>query len=185
LGLVKPIKDLVFQLEFNSLAHLVQKLTSYEQRHLELYQDRFKRQVTLIDAEDAKDSRDDQEVAFVEWTRGANPVSCRWVKQQGPTKGFDFDVSKVEQIFDLLLKEKQLKLLEGCKFPTAQELQGRSYCKWHHSFTHNTNNCKELHRQIQSAIEQGRLILGQYAMKVDTQAFPSVNMVEGCDRSAQ
>jgi hypothetical protein len=42
LGLVKPIKDLVFQLEFNSLAHLVQKLTSYEQRHPELYQDRFK-----------------------------------------------------------------------------------------------------------------------------------------------
>jgi hypothetical protein len=37
---------------------------------------------------------------------GANPVSCKWVKQQGPTKGFDFDVSKVEQIFDLLLKEK-------------------------------------------------------------------------------
>jgi hypothetical protein len=51
------------------------------------------------------------------------------VKQQGPAKGFDFDVSKVEQIFDLLLKEKQLKLLEGCNFPIAQELQGRSYCK--------------------------------------------------------
>jgi hypothetical protein len=50
LGLVKPIKDLVFQLEFNFLAHLVQKLTSYEQRHSKLYQDRFKRQVTLIDA---------------------------------------------------------------------------------------------------------------------------------------
>src|SRR4051812_35722381 len=28
------------------------------------------------------------------------------------------------------------------------------------------------------AIEQGRLILGQFAMKVDTQSFPSVNMVE-------
>jgi hypothetical protein len=36
---------------------------------------------------------------------------------------------------------------------------------------------------IQSAIEQGRLILGQIAMKVDTQPFPSVNMVEGYDRS--
>jgi hypothetical protein len=33
LGLVKPIKDLIFQLEFNSLAHLVQKLTSHEQHH--------------------------------------------------------------------------------------------------------------------------------------------------------
>jgi hypothetical protein len=104
-------------------------------------------------------------------------VSRKWVKQRGLVKGFDFDVSKVEQIFDLLLKEKQLKLPEGCKFPIAQELQGRSFCKWHHSFTHNTNDCKELRRQIQSAIEQGRLILGQYAMKVDTQPFPSVNMV--------
>jgi hypothetical protein len=94
-------------------------------------------------------------------------------------------VSKVEQIFDLLLKEKQLKLPEGCMLPTAQELQGRSFCMWHYSFTHNTSDCKELRRQNQSAIEQGRLILGQNAMKVDTQPFPSVNMVEGYDRSAR
>jgi hypothetical protein len=72
-----------------------------------------------------------------------------------------------------------LKLPEGHKFPTTQELQGRPYCKWHHLFTHTTNDCKELCRQIQSAIEQGRLILGQFAMKVDTRPFPGVNMVEG------
>jgi hypothetical protein len=90
-GLLKPIRDLAFQLEFNSLAHLVQKLTTYEQRHLELYQDKFKRQVTLVDTEDAEDSGDDQEVVVAEWTRGANPVSCKWVKQKGPAKGFDFD----------------------------------------------------------------------------------------------
>jgi hypothetical protein len=149
-----------FQLEFNSLAHLVQKLTSYEKRHSDIYQDKFKRQITLVDTEDAKDSGDEQEVAVAEWTRGANPVSCKWVKQQGHAKGFDFDKSKVEQIFDLLLMEKQLKLPEDHKFPTAQELQGRPYCKWHHLFTHKTNDCKELHRQIKSAIEQGRLILG-------------------------
>jgi hypothetical protein len=163
----------------------VQKSTAYEQCHPELYHDKFKRQVILIDTEDAEDSGDDQEVAVAEWTRGANPVSCKWVKQQGPAKGFGFNVSKVEQIFDLLLKEKQLKLPEGCKPPTAQELLGRSYCKWYHPFTHNTRDCKELRRQIQSAIEQGRLILGQTAMKVDSQPFPSVNMVEGYDRSAR
>jgi hypothetical protein len=65
LGLVKPIKDLVFQLEFNSLAHLVHKLTSYVQHHLELYQDRFKHQVTLTNVEDAKDSRDDCHTRFL------------------------------------------------------------------------------------------------------------------------
>jgi hypothetical protein len=43
----------------------------------------------------------------------------------------------------------------------------------------NTNNGKELRRQIQLAIEQGRLILGQFTMKVDTRPFPGINMVEG------
>ena len=43
LGLAKPIKDMAFQLEFTSLAHLVQKLTAYELYHPELYQDKFKR----------------------------------------------------------------------------------------------------------------------------------------------
>jgi hypothetical protein len=133
----------------------------------------------LVDTKDAEESGEEQEVAIAEWTRGANPVSCKWVKQQGPAKGFDFNESKVEQIFDLLLREKQLRLPEGHKFPTAQELQGRPYCKWHHLFTHTTNDCKELRRQIQSAIEQGQLILGQFAMKVDTWPFPGVNMVEG------
>ena len=45
-------------------------------------------------------------MAVAEWTRGANPVPCKWIKQQGLVKGFDFDVAKAEQIFDLLLKEK-------------------------------------------------------------------------------
>jgi hypothetical protein len=70
LGLVKPIRDLVFQLEFNSLAHLVQKMTVYEQRHPELYQDKFKRQVVMVDAVDSKDSGDDQEIAVIEWAQG-------------------------------------------------------------------------------------------------------------------
>jgi hypothetical protein len=185
LGLLKPIRDLAFQLEFTSLAHLVQKLMTHEQRHPELYQEKFKCQVAVVDAKEAEDSGEEQEVSVAEWTRGANHVPCKWVKQTGPAKGFDFDVGKVEQIFGLLLKEKQLKFPEGYKPPTAQEWKGRSYCKWHDSFTHSTSDCKELRRQIQLAIEHGRLIWGQTAMKVDTQPFPGVNMVESYDRSAR
>ena len=130
LGLAAPIKDLAFQVEYSSLAHMVQKLTLYEQRHPELYQEKFKRPIGLVETEEVGNSVEDQEVAVAEWARGADPVSCKWVKQQGPAKGFDFDVSKAEQIFDLLLKEKQLKLPEGHKIPTAQEMNGRPYCKW-------------------------------------------------------
>ncbi|KAK1607232.1 hypothetical protein QYE76_030905 [Lolium multiflorum] len=42
-GLSAPLKDVTFQAEYNSLAHMVQKLTRYEQRHPELYQDKYKR----------------------------------------------------------------------------------------------------------------------------------------------
>ncbi|KAK1626655.1 hypothetical protein QYE76_000970 [Lolium multiflorum] len=136
------------------------------------------KRVALIETDEDEDSAGDQEVAVAEWTRGAKPVSCKWVKQPGPVRGFDFDLSKTEQIFDLLLKEKQLKLPEGHKIPTPQEMNGKPYCKWHHTFTHTTNDYKVLRGQIQMAIEQGRLLFGQFAMRVDTQPFPEVNMVD-------
>ena len=85
----------------------------------------------MAQANDSDDSSGEQEVAVTEWTRGANPVPCKWVKQKGLVKDFDFDVAKEEQIFDLLLKEKQLKLPENHKLPTTQELRGRPSCKWH------------------------------------------------------
>ncbi|KAK1618038.1 hypothetical protein QYE76_023555 [Lolium multiflorum] len=67
-GLAASFKDLTFQVEYNSLMHLVSRLTLYEQRHPELYQDKFKRAITLVNA-DEDDSAEDQEVAVAEWTR--------------------------------------------------------------------------------------------------------------------
>jgi hypothetical protein len=58
-------------------------MTVYEQRHPELYQDKFKHQVVMVDAEDSEDSEDDLEVAVVEWARGGK--AC--VLQVGETTG--------------------------------------------------------------------------------------------------
>ncbi|KAK1653093.1 hypothetical protein QYE76_070898 [Lolium multiflorum] len=80
LGLAAPLKDMALQADYNSLAHMVQKLTLYEQRHPELYQDKFiKRPITLVETAEVEDP-EDQEVAVAEWARGAVPVSCKWVK---------------------------------------------------------------------------------------------------------
>ncbi|KAK1699361.1 hypothetical protein QYE76_016058 [Lolium multiflorum] len=74
-GLAAPFKDLVFQVEYNSLAQMAQKLTAYEQRHPELYQDKFKRPVALVETDEFGDPAEDQEVAVAEWARGASPVT--------------------------------------------------------------------------------------------------------------
>ena len=75
LGLPEPIKDLAFQLEFTSLAHLVQKLTAYKHYHPELYQDKFKRHVNVAQTDESDDSGEEQEVAVAEWTRGGQTLS--------------------------------------------------------------------------------------------------------------
>jgi hypothetical protein len=122
---------------------MVQKRTICEQRHPELCRDEYKR-VTLIEKGKDKGSARDREFTNAEWARGAKPMSCKWAKQPGPAKEFDFDLSKTEQIFDWLLKEKQLKLPDGHKIPTLQEMTGKPYCKWHDAFTHATNDCEAL-----------------------------------------
>ncbi|XP_077223021.1 uncharacterized protein LOC143856637 [Tasmannia lanceolata] len=61
------------------------------------------------------------------------------VRRNQPEKQYAFDITKADQIFDQLLKDKQLKLSEGHKLPLANELQGKRYCKWHNAWSHNTS----------------------------------------------
>ena len=54
--------------------------------------------------------------------------------------------------------------------PPFEELKRRAYCKWYDSSSHATNDCNVFHRQIQSAINEGRLAL--HEMQVDKASFP-------------
>ena len=51
-----------------------------------------------------------------------------------------------------------------------EELKRRAYCKWHDSSSHATNDCNVFRRQIQSAINEGRLAL--HETQVDEASFP-------------
>src|SRR6185503_5384482 len=55
--------------------------------------------------------------------------------------------------------------------PPLEELKRRAYCKFHNTFSHATNDCNVLRRQIQSAINEGRLVIPQ--MQVDQNPFPA------------
>jgi hypothetical protein len=66
-----------------------------------------------------------------------------------------FNVGKCDRIFDELLKNGNIKI--NHTVPSADELKRRAYCKWHNSFSLATNDCNVFRRQIQSAINEGRL----------------------------
>jgi hypothetical protein len=86
---------------------------------------------------------------------------------------FIFNVAKYDKIFDELLKNDNVKLTHT--IPPLDELKRHVYCKWHNSFSHDTNDCNVFRRHIQSTVNEGRLSFQK--MQVDMQPF-SMNIID-------
>ena len=69
---------------------------------------------------------------------------------------FTFDVSKCDRIFVELLRLGHIKI--NHVIPPLEELKQRAYCKLHNSHSHATNDCNVFRHQVQSAMNEGRLI---------------------------
>jgi hypothetical protein len=90
-----------------------------------------------------------------------------------------FDVTKCDKLFDVLLQNKVICLSEGHTVPPPEQLAKGKYCKWHGTFSHNTNKCNYFHWQVQSVLNDGRMTLGsRHKMKLDVNTFPvNVSMI--------
>jgi hypothetical protein len=92
---------------------------------------------------------------------------------------YDFYAKKADKIFDLLLEKKQLKLPANHVIPSAEELKGKKYCKFHNANNHNTNKCRIFCFHIQKAIEQEKIKFEPVKkLDIDKHPFPGVHMVE-------
>jgi hypothetical protein len=80
-----------------------------------------------------------------------------------------FDVAKCDKIFDELFKSGKIKMSHT--IPPIDRLKRCAYCKFHNYFPHATNDCNTFRRQIQSAINEGRLKF--HEMQVDKNPFPN------------
>ncbi|XP_059663443.1 uncharacterized protein LOC132309107 [Cornus florida] len=89
------------------------------------------------------------------------------------TKGYSFDITKAEQIFDLLMADKQLILTPAHKLPTPNDLLGKEYCKYHNFWRHSTNNCVIFRYIVQKAIKEGKMkfLEKSEAMGIDGNPF--------------
>ena len=102
----------------------------------------------------------------------AKPSTCTSLKPTQKNRQeeikFTFDVSKCDRIFDELLRLGHLKITHV--IPPLEELKQRAYSKFHNSSSHATNDCNVFRRQVQSAINEGRLTFPE--MKIDKAPFP-------------
>ena len=109
-GLLSPIKERFSAQDFESLAHLAQKIAAHEQRFQEAKK-ALKKVYYISSYVSESEDEEDPEVAATEWVRSKKVVSCQWVKNSGKEEIYDFDITKADRIFDLLLREKQIQLL--------------------------------------------------------------------------
>src|SRR5579859_107349 len=117
--------------------------------------------------------------AEIRWPAENKQVTCPSLKPIHKNRGeevkFTFDVSKNNRIFDELLKIGYIKI--NYVLPSADELRKRAYCKYHNSYSHATNDCNVFRRQVQSALNEGRLSLTD--MQLDKNPFLAhINVVE-------
>jgi hypothetical protein len=135
--------------------------------------------VHVVECDQSSSDDESTEIYAAEmvWPKQAKSSACSSLqpvqkKRQHEVK-FTFNVGKYDKIFDELLKNGNIKI--NHTVPSADELKRRAYCKWHNSFSHATNDCNVFHRQIQSAINEGRLKFQE--MQVDTEPF-LMNMID-------
>jgi hypothetical protein len=154
-GLHSYLKEKPDGTQFFSLTQLHQRDLACESRSKELYRHDEHRDNSSLD-----DEPKELYVAELVWPAKAKLSACSSLdsfqnNRQGEVK-FTFNVAKCGKIFDELLKSGNIKLYHT--IPLTDELKRPGYCKWHNSFSHATNNCNAFRRQIQSTINEDRLV---------------------------
>jgi hypothetical protein len=134
----------------------------------------------LEKADQVEEFDDDEEVVAAEMGKEPFTVNQRWIKQ---TKGtYDFDVTKANKLFEFLVKEGRIKLLDGHSMLRPDGVKEMRYCGFHDRNSHSINDCRVFKMRIQKAIQEGHLKFDN-KMKLDGHPFPqnmvgfSVNMV--------
>ncbi|XP_050918925.1 uncharacterized protein LOC127136411 [Lathyrus oleraceus] len=126
---------------------------------------------------------DDTEISLVELTQGP-PYVCKVLASSNgknpvepekndrfPKETYTFDVTKCDEIFDLLVKDGQMIVPLVAKVPPSEQRKKLGFCKYHSFWGHKTSQCFLFRDLVQNTIQEGRLKFGdkpRSQMKIDS-----------------
>jgi hypothetical protein len=149
-GLTPYLRDKLDGQKFSNTNQLLQHVLPYENHAKSsrfrdsANKDKEKHHVNFVDVE--ANDQVGNEICVAEWVEKPRdkPISCSFLKPNGGRREemrYTFDVSKCDCLFDLLLWGGVIRLSEGHVIPSVDILVKKTYCKWHDSYTHTTNEC--------------------------------------------
>jgi len=114
------IRDKYGSQEFESLSHLVQRISDQDIKPFEPKR-AWNKKVSFVDEAASSDSDEEPVIGLAEWVKNKKPMSCPF-GHKVPQK-FAFDITKADRIFNFLLQEGQIKLSPNHVIPSAEELK--------------------------------------------------------------
>jgi hypothetical protein len=93
-------------------------------------------------------------------------------------KTYTFDVTKYDEIFDLLVVDGQVIGPKGLKTPPLEQRKKRGFCKFHNFLGHKTSHRVLFRVLVQKSLNEGSLKFGEKAktqMKVDDDPLKDVD----------
>jgi hypothetical protein len=125
-GLLPHLKDRYASQEFESLGHIVQRISDQDTRVFEPKKN-WSKKVSFVDEVEDSDSDEEPIIGLAEWVKNKRPISYPFGQKE--LEKFTFDITKADRIFDLLLQEGQIKLSPNHVILSAEELKKIKYCK--------------------------------------------------------
>ena len=99
-GLLPHIKDKYASQEFESLSHLVQRISDQDIKPFEPKR-AWNKKVSFVDEVASSDSDEEPVIGLAEWVKNKKRMSCPFGHKE-PEK-FAFDTTKADRIFEFLL----------------------------------------------------------------------------------
>jgi len=75
-------------------------------------------------------------------------------------KTYTVDVTKCDEIYDLLVADGQVVAPKDVKIPPLEQRQKRGFCKYHNFLGHNTSLCSLFRDLVKKGLKEGRLKFG-------------------------
>ena len=88
---------------------------------------------------------------------GKNPIESEKNNDIFPKKTYSFNVTKCDEMFDLLVKDGQMIVPPGAKMPPLEHRKKRGFCKYHNFLGHKTSQYFLFRDLVRGAIKEGRL----------------------------
>ena len=117
---------------------------------------------------------------------GNNPVETR--NERYVSKTYTSDVTKCDEIYDLLVADGQVVVPKDVKVPPLEQRQKKGFCKYHNILGHNTSLCSLFKDLDQKGFNEGRLMFGNKPkpqIQVDYDPLKDASMmytdIRGCN----